>query len=73
MVRAQHAGYRREAAVMNVSRICNAEHSVTFTKNGWNTMHIGAGQETKLHRVDKVYRLKTGVHGGDSGFSRPGC
>lgn len=46
-----------QKALVSVSKICDAGHEVTFTKDGGEIKHIQSGQTTKFKRADDVYRL----------------
>ena len=57
-------------ALMSVAKICDAGHTVTFTKDGGVIRNNKSGEETKFRRENNVYRMIVKLN--ELGFVRQG-
>ena len=57
-------------ALLSVAKICDTEHTVTFTSEGGTIRNTKSGEETKFRRENNVYRLA--VQLSEQGFPRQG-
>ena len=55
--------------LMSVAKICDAGHTVVFTKSGSVIKNHETGEETKFRRENTIYRMTVKL--ADSDFGRP--
>ena len=56
--------------LMSVAKVCDAGHSVLFTKTGGVIKNLQSGEETKFRREKNVYRMTVKLN--DADFQRQG-
>ena len=59
-------------ALMSVAKVCDAGHTVTFTKNGGVITILESGEETRFRRENNVYRLTVQLRSSTKDFPRQG-
>ena len=59
-------------ALMSVAKVCDAGHTVLFTKKGGTIKNEKSGELTHFRRENNVYRLTVKLDQGASDFTRQG-
>lgn len=61
-----------KALLMSVARPFDARHVATVRPDGGTSAYVGTYEETRLHRLDNMYRFRVGMRAEDSAFTRQG-